>query len=67
MVDTLHPILTKQLCVLFCNVTKEEHTNESFKMMLCRVMNTIDCLDTAISRVHNLLFTYRRATTNQPY
>ena len=51
----------------FYNITemsKEQHINDIFKMILCAVVYIIDCLATLIVRKHNWLFNYKQ---NQTY
>ena len=49
----------------FLNFPKQQHTNEPFKMMVCRVVTIIDCLTPVIDHEHNRFFSYRAATTKQ--
>ena len=46
-------------------MSKEQHIDEPFTMMICKVVNIIYCLSTVIGHEQNLLFSYRPATTNQ--
>ena len=45
-------------------MSKEQHINEPFTMMLYPVAKIIDCLSTVNSREHNGFFSYRTETTN---
>ena len=68
MVATWHPISAKNCACYFWNRTemsKEQHIDENFTIMVCPVMKIIDCLYTVITREHNWLFSFRTTTANQ--